>query len=74
MQKIIVGKNDAGQRLDKFLGKLLKDTPKSLIYKWLRKKRIKVNSKKQEISYRLMEGDEILLYINDELFSENENL
>lgn len=73
MQKIIVGKNDAGQRLDKFLGKLLKDAPKSLLYKWLRKKRIKVNSKKQEISYRLMEGDEILLYVNDEFFSGNEN-
>lgn len=74
MRKIIVGKNDAGQRLDSFLGKLLKDAPKSLLYKWLRKKRIKVNSKKQEIFYRLCEGDEILLYVNDEFFLENENL
>ena len=74
MRKIVVGKNDAGQRLDSFLGKLLKDAPKSLLYKWLRKKRIKVNSKKQEISYRLCEGDEILLYVNDEFFSEGEKV
>jgi len=73
MQKIIVGKNEAGLRLDSFLSKLFKDVPKSLIYKWIRKKRIKVNSKKQEISYKLSEGDEILLYINDEFFVERKN-
>lgn len=69
MKQITVNKNDSGQRLDAFLGKLFRDAPKSLIYKWIRKKRIKINGKKAEISYRLAEGDEILLYINDEFFS-----
>ena len=50
MKRIIAGQNDAGQRLDKFLTKLLKDAPMSAIYKWIRKKRVKVNGKKQEIS------------------------
>ena len=68
MRKFIAGKNDAGQRLDKFLTKLLKDAPVSMIYKWIRKKRVKVNGKKQEISYTLQEGDVLELYINDEFF------
>lgn len=70
MKRIIINKNDAGQRLDAFLGKLLKDVPKSLIYKWIRKKRIKLCGKKAECSFRLSEGDELLLYINDEFFTE----
>lgn len=69
MKQITVNKNDSEQRLDSFLAKLLKDAPKSLIYKWIRKKRIKVNGKKEDISYRLIEGDEISLYINDEFFT-----
>ncbi len=68
MKKITATKNDAGQRLDKFLSKLLKDAPMGMIYKWLRKKRVKVNGKKQEISYILNEGDVLELYINDEFF------
>ena len=71
MKKIIATKNDAGQRLDKFLSKLLKQASMGMIYKWLRKKRVKVNGKKQEISYILNEGDVLELYINDEFF-ENE--
>ncbi len=70
MKKIIIGENDEGQRLDKFLAKLLKDAPMGMIYKWLRKKRVKVNGKKQEISYMLKNGDNLELYINDEFFNE----
>ncbi len=69
MKKIIIGENDAGQRLDKFLAKLLKDAPMGMIYKWIRKKRVKVNGKKQEISYMLKVGDALELYINDEFFA-----
>jgi len=72
MKQITVNKNDSGQRLDAFLGKFLKDAPKSLLYKWIRKKRVKINGKKCEISYRLCEGDVLSLYINDEFFSEKE--
>lgn len=68
MRSFAVGRNDAGQRLDKFLTKLLKNAPKGMLYKWIRKKRVKVNGKKCEIGYVLCEGDFLELYINDEFF------
>lgn len=68
MQSITITGNDAGQRLDKFLTKRLPNLPKSLMYKYIRKKRIKVNRKRAEISTRLQEGDVLDLYINDEFF------
>lgn len=68
MKRIVAGPNDAGQRLDKFLAKLLKTASMGMIYKWLRKKRVKVNGKKQDISYMLCQGDVLELYINDEFF------
>ena len=55
-------------RLDKFIKKSVPLLPDSLMYKYLRKKRIKVNSGRGDISYRLKEGDVIQLYINDEFF------
>lgn len=55
--KLEIGPNEAGQRLDKFLRKLLKDVPLSAIFKALRKKDIKVNGTKQNEKYFLVEGD-----------------
>lgn len=66
----MINQNDAGQRLDKYLTKAVRLLPQSLLYKYLRLKRIKVNGKKSEIRYRLQEGDVVELYINDEFFSE----
>ena len=71
MKKVSIGKNDAGQRLDKFLFKYFKSIPASLIYKGIRKKRIKVNGKRAEQNYMLNEGDILDLYINDEFFENN---
>ena len=68
MKTVTVNENDSGQRLDKFLGKYFKTMPKSLIYKGIRKKRIKINGKKGEINTILKVGDKIDLYINDEFF------
>lgn len=70
MKKLTIGKNDAGQRLDKFLFKYFNSIPASLIYKGIRKKRIKVNGKKTEQNYMLIEGDVLDLYINDEFFED----
>ncbi len=70
MKQFTVGENDAGQRLDKFLSKLIKNAPMGMIYKWIRKKRVKVNGKKQDISYMLKLGDALDLYINDEFFEQ----
>lgn len=46
MQKITISSNEAGQRLDKLLGKYLSNAPMSFVYKMLRKKNIKLNGKK----------------------------
>ncbi len=70
MRKLTVNKNDAGQRLDKFLFKYFNSIPSSMIYKGIRKKRIKVNGKKSEIGYMLKDGDVLELYINDEFFED----
>ena len=40
MKSITVDNKDAGQRLDKFLGKYMDQAPKSFLYKMLRKKNI----------------------------------
>jgi len=70
MKEFTINSNDAGQRVDKFLGKAVKKLPKTLMYKYLRTKRIKLNNKKCEISTKLNEGDLLQLYINDEFFEE----
>ena len=70
IRRFVINANDAGQRLDKYLTKAVRLLPQSLLYKYLRLKRIKVNGKKSEIRYRLQEGDVVELYINDEFFSE----
>lgn len=73
MREFIIQKNDCHQRVDKFLGKAVKGLPKSLMYKYIRLKRIKVNGKRCEISTILQEGDRLSLYINDEFFSSPQN-
>ena len=72
MKIIRIAKNDSGQRLDKFLSKAVPALPKSLLYKYLRTKHIKLNGKKADISARLIEGDEITLYIRDEFFADTQ--
>lgn len=69
MKTFIAGKNDANQRMDKFIAKTVPLLPKALMYKYLRTKRIKLNGKKADIAVRLCEGDIIELYINDEFFA-----
>lgn len=68
MRSYITDKNNEGVRLDKFVLSVCKSLPGSMVYKYIRKKRIKVNGKKQEASYRLISGDKVELYINDEFF------
>lgn len=68
MKSFTIGKNDAGQRLDKFITKAAPSLPKSLMYKYIRLKRIKINGKKGDIALRLCEGDLVEMYIGDEFF------
>lgn len=72
MRSITVGRNDAGQRLDKFLSKAVKGLPTSLLYKYIRTKKIKVNRARTRQSYMLCEGDEIQLFIREEFFASPE--
>ena len=65
MREIVINRNDANQRLDKFLTKRFKTMPKSLLYKYIRTKYIKVNNKKCDIATILQEGDVIKLFIKD---------
>ena len=68
MKTVTVGANDAGQRLDKFLTKSFPNLPQSMMYKSIRKKDVKCNGKRCEISTRLSEGDVLSLYLKDEFF------
>ena len=68
MKELTVGKNDAGQRLDRFLSKAFPLLPDSLLQKYVRLKRIKCNGKAVKRDYRLNSGDVLTLYINDEFF------
>ena len=68
MKELVIGKNDAGQRLDRFLAKAVPLLPASLAQKYIRLKRIKRNSARAQRDDRLCEGDVLQLYINDEFF------
>ena len=68
MKEFTIGKNDAGQRLDRFLAKAVPLLPASLAQKYIRIKRIKLNGGRAERDTRLQEGDVLQLYINDEFF------
>ena len=70
MRELIVHKNDAGQRLDKFLTKAVPSLPMSMLYKSVRLKKIKVNRARTEPGYILSEGDHILLFISEDFFAD----
>ena len=68
MKELIIGANDANQRLDRFIGKAVPLLPESLLQKYIRLKRIKLNGKGAKRDTRLAAGDHLQLYINDEFF------
>ncbi len=74
MKTVTVGKNDADQRLDKFLTKTFRRLPVSIMYKHIRKKDIKLNGKRCDISTRVQEGDIITLYVKDEFLEQTDPL
>ena len=68
MRELTIKTNDAGQRLDRFVGKAVPLLPDSLLQKYIRLKRIKLNGKGAKRDTRLQTGDTVQLYINDEFF------
>ena len=70
MREIVIKKNDAGQRLDKFLSKALPSLPISKLYKSIRLKKIKVNRRRAEASQILQMGDTLQLFLAEEFFED----
>ncbi len=69
MREIKISRNDAGQRLDKFLHKLMPSIPDSMLYKGIRKECVRLNGKHaKDASVKLSEGDVLKLYFRDEFF------
>lgn len=69
MKQITITKNDAGQRLDKFLSKFMPALPKSMLYKSLRKNCVRINGcHEKNGAHMLCEGDVLYLYFRDEFF------
>jgi len=68
MREFTINSNDSGQRLDKFVSKTVWGLPLSLMYKFIRKKRIKVNGRRAEEKQMLEVGDVVEMYIPDEFF------
>ena len=66
MREFIIGENEAGQRLDKYLAKLLSKAPKSFYYKMLRKKNITLNGGRAQGMEILKNGDAVKLFLSEE--------
>lgn len=67
MKEFTINTNDSGQRIDKFLSKAMPELPKSMMYRLFRRKDIKLNGKRCEISAILSEGDTVRVYVKDEV-------
>ncbi len=68
MREFQINGNEAGQRLDKYLKKLLAQAPSGFIYKMLRKKNITLNGKKASGAEQLSVGDDVMLFLSEETF------
>ncbi|HIS26237.1 MAG TPA: RluA family pseudouridine synthase [Candidatus Pullilachnospira intestinigallinarum] len=66
MEVLEIGKNEAGQRLDKYLKKYMNQAPGSFLYRMLRKKNILLNGKRAAGSEKLSVGDQVTLYLSGE--------
>ncbi|MGJ7093000.1 23S rRNA pseudouridine(955/2504/2580) synthase RluC [Vibrio hannami] len=57
VQFVEIDEDMAGQRIDNFLRNQLKNVPKSLIYRIIRKGEVRVNKKRIKAEYKLKAGD-----------------
>lgn len=68
MKSFTAGTGESGMRLSRFVEKVTTGLPTSLLHKSFRNRRIKVNGKRAAEDYRIVQGDLIELYLNDEFF------
>jgi len=73
MNTFFINENDSGQRIDKFISKAMPDLPKSMMYRLIRKKDIKINGKRCEISSKLQTGDTVTVYTKETLSAEKKH-
>ncbi|MBR1555038.1 MAG: RluA family pseudouridine synthase [Oscillospiraceae bacterium] len=73
LHKITVSRNDAGQRLDKFLCKFMPSMPKNMLYKLIRQKDVRYNEKRCRGNEILQEGDTIRIFAKEEFFLRKES-
>lgn len=74
LKEFVITSNDSGQRIDKFITKALPDLPKSMMFKLFRKKDIKLNDKRCDISEMLQEGDIVKVYVKDDFIKNDIDL
>ncbi len=67
MKSFVISKSDSGVRVDRFILKTFDRLPKSLMFKEIRKKNIKVNKKRCTAEQILNEGDLLELYLKDDV-------
>lgn len=72
MVEIKIQSNDANQRVDKFLQKTFPNLTKSMMYKAIRNKKIKVNRKRCTFDQKLIEGDTLLLFLPPDVLEQKE--
>ena len=70
MKALIVNKKYNGKKLNKFLFENIPSLNLNLFYKTLKKKDIKINGKRIHENVTVFEGDEILVYISDDLLKQ----
>lgn len=68
MKEFSVNSANAGQRLNKYCGRILQNAPQSFIYKMLRKKNITLNDKKADGNELLVTNDKVKFFLSDETF------
>ncbi len=73
MVTFIINENDSGQRADKFIQKALPELPKSMMYRLFRKKDIKINGRRCDISAVLQTGDTVTVYVKQEVSTEKKH-
>ncbi len=68
MQEYVITENEKGQRLDKYVRRILPQAPSSFIYKMMRKKNITLNGHKAEGKEVTGAGDHVKFFLSDETF------
>ena len=68
MKEFNIPSEESGQKLLRFLNRILPEAGNGLLHKMLRKKNITINGKKCTGNEELSEGDSVKIFFSDETF------